>query len=173
MTSTNDGTSPALVLPVLADAAEPATNGVEPTITVLPADAATPADPPYPASPTATVGLPPGPMEPLVPADITFVVTERPAGTVGKKNSYNLRQTLGMTTPDYLFVMNRIQAIGEEQGFNWHAPPRNHAAPAVQRIVDEAQGVFPHFNDFSDCINPQWPIEAFIRVVFKRVAHLV
>ncbi|KAG8792521.1 hypothetical protein FRC12_005891 [Ceratobasidium sp. 428] len=162
LSTTVTSTNPILVLPVLAEPAEPA-GAVEP------ADAAAPVNPPN-FTDLVTVDPPP-PINLPAPADITFKVGEQPNGMPGKSTSYNLRETLGMATPDYLYVMNRVQTIGEQQGFNWHIPVRNQPAPAVQRIVDEAKSIFPHLNDFSECDDPQWPIQAFIRVVLKRVAH--
>ncbi|KAG8780433.1 hypothetical protein FRC12_023037 [Ceratobasidium sp. 428] len=89
--------SPVLVLPIFAEAAEPA-GAIEP------ADTAVLVNPPDFTDSLVTVN-PLLRIDPPAPANIALKVREQPNGIPGKSMNYNLRETPGIAIPDYLNVM--------------------------------------------------------------------
>ncbi|KAG8683069.1 hypothetical protein FRC12_005961 [Ceratobasidium sp. 428] len=105
-----------------------------------------------------------GPTHPF----IVFRVDERPRGSPGRGDHYNLREVLGLGNGEYRTVMDRIEEIAHLHNIPWNEPLRRQNRATLRDICQVARVVIPHFRDFDDVCDPNWPILAFLQVLLRR-----
>ncbi|KAG8697929.1 hypothetical protein FRC09_007556 [Ceratobasidium sp. 395] len=110
---------------------------------------------------------PEGVIGPTYPS-IVFRVDERPKGTPGRGDHYNLRYVLGLGFAEYGIVMNRIEEIAHLHNIPWNEPLRRQNRRTLEDICQVARVVIPHLRDFDDVCDPNWPILAFLHILLRR-----